>query len=137
MDDLAAAAFVVVWQPLVTLGDETRLRREFERHRGRYEAIVAGLGTGPPWTKASGGRAGSGTSSSPVLPAGRVPVAGRDLDNWCGVVFDPRAWSWRRGGSGPTCPTSTTRRSGMSGRLFGATCGCKPLGGDWYYCCFT
>lgn len=136
---LAAAVFVVVWQPLVTLGDETRLRWEFERLRGRYEAIVAELGHRP--TLAEGQQWASGiryvVEPGPPLRVA-FPWPGGIVDNWCGVVFDPSGLVLKARQFKPDLSNFDDPALREVRRLFGGDLrSCKPLGGDWYFCCFT
>jgi hypothetical protein len=66
------------------------------------------------------------------------PWPGGLLDNWCGVVYDPsglvmKAKRFRPDLSNFGDPTLQDVK-----KLFGGDLrSCEPLGGPWYFCCFT
>lgn len=66
------------------------------------------------------------------------PWPGGMMDNWCGVVYDPsgllrKASRFKPDPAGVGDPAQREVRGWFGGDLYR----CEPLGGDWYFCCFT
>jgi hypothetical protein len=128
---LAALASVGTLQGLA--GERIGLLARFHTLRPRYRAIVADIQAGrvPP-----GGTRYLIEQGIPLRVA--FPWPGGITDNWCGVVYDPsglvlKARLFRPDLSNFGDPALRQVRSLFGGDLRS----CEPLGGHWYFCCFT
>jgi hypothetical protein len=106
---------------------------KFYTLRPRYEAVVTAIKAGQrPAT-----RVHYQVDERPPLRVA-FPWPGGILDNWCGVVYDPtglvkKARLFKPDLTNLGDPSLSDVRSLFGGDL----CFCEPLGGDWYFCCFT
>jgi hypothetical protein len=105
----------------------------FHALKPRYRAIVRAIEAGevPPAEPRYIVEKGT-----PIRVA--FPWPGGMLDNWCGVIYDPsgllrKAGRFQRGLSHFSDPALQEARALFGGDLWS----CEPLGGDWYFCCFT
>jgi hypothetical protein len=114
-------------------GRRTGILIRFHAASPRYERVVADVLAGRD----------PGQETSYIVDGGppvRVafPLPGGILDNWCGVVYDPTGLVLKARRFKPDL--SDLHDPGMAdvSSLFGGDlCYCEPLGGDWYFCCFT
>lgn len=114
-------------------GDRMSQLARFYAMKPRYQAIVGSIERGA--TPAAGTR--YIVEAGPPLRVA-FPWPGGLLDNWCGVVYDPsglvlKVRDLRPDLSNLGDPTLREVRT-----LFGGDIRrCEPLGGPWYFCCFT
>lgn len=101
--------------------------------KSRYEAVVAEIRAG----RDPGPKSGCRIEPGPPLRVA-FPWPGGLLDNWCGVVYDPSGLVLKARRFRPDLSNFGDPDLQDVRRLFGGDLrSCEPLGGGWYFCCFT
>jgi hypothetical protein len=126
-------ALILAGLAQASFGGQVGILARFYTHRPKYQAIVKSLeaGVAPP-----GGVRHIVDNGPPLRIA--FPWPGGIGDNWCGVVYDPtglvmKARDIKADLSNFSDPAFHSVRMLFGGDLRS----CEPLGGSWYYCCFT
>jgi hypothetical protein len=130
---LLLAALVAVGTVQGLGGRKIGILARFHAQKTRYRAIVRAIEAGqvPP----SGSRY-IVEKGPPVRVA--FPWPGGILDNWCGVVYDPSGYVRKANRFKPDLPNfNDPALQDVQGWFGGTLWSCEPLGGDWYFCCFT
>jgi hypothetical protein len=126
-------ALIVAGFAQASFGGQLGILTRFYALRPKYQAIVKALETGaaPP-----GGLRHIVDNGPPLRVA--FPWPGGIGDNWCGIVYDPSGLVMKAREIKPDLSNFSDPAFHNVRMLFGGDLrSCEPLGGPWYFCCFT
>jgi len=130
---LLLAALVAVGTVQGLFGREIGIFARFQALKPGYQKIVRAIEAGEAPPRGYRCMVEKGPPARVVFP-----WPGGMMDNWCGVVYDPsgllrEASRFKPDPAGRGAPAQREVWGWFGGDLFR----CEPLGGDWYFCCFT
>jgi hypothetical protein len=116
-----------------SVGGRIGLLARFYTLRPSYQEVIEAIEAG---MDRSGGPRHLVERGRPLRVA--FPWPGGILDNWCGVVYDPSGLVMKAKRFQPDLSNFGDPTLQDVKKLFGGDMrSCEPLGGPWYFCCFT